>query len=275
MNMPANPDSFNTVTMSSRDIADLCEKRHDHVLRDIRAYVGAILQMERGLDVRSLDWSGKEGVQVFGETPIGGVTAAMETNPQNGQSYPVYHLDKSATLTVVSGYNVLLRKRIIDRWLELEAGTPADPLRALNDPATMRGLLLTYSEKVLALEAKVGELSEKGDALDRIATADGSLSITEAAKALQMRPKDLFSWLRANGWIYRRAGASHRSRLPVEDDGGAPRAQGDHRPPGGWLREGDGAGAGDPEGVGAARPTGLGAFPDLIAGRQESLPCRS
>lgn len=32
---------------------------------------------------------------------------------------------------------------------------------------------------------------------------------TDAAKALQMRPKDLFQWLQANGWIYRRTGASH------------------------------------------------------------------
>lgn len=95
-------------------------------------------------------------------------------------------------------------------FIEMERRAKAvDPMQALNDPAAMRGLLLTYSEKVLALEAKVGELAEKGDALDRIATADGSLSITESAKALQMRPKDLFSWLRANGWIYRRAGASH------------------------------------------------------------------
>lgn len=44
-------------TMSSREIAELCEKRHDHVLRDIRAYAGAVIQMERGLNVRSMDWA--------------------------------------------------------------------------------------------------------------------------------------------------------------------------------------------------------------------------
>ncbi|WP_425332589.1 Rha family transcriptional regulator [Avibacterium paragallinarum] len=43
-----------------------------------------------------------------------------EVNSQNNQRYPIYYLDKSATLTVISGYNVILRKRIIDRWLELE-----------------------------------------------------------------------------------------------------------------------------------------------------------
>lgn len=86
---------------------------------------------------------------------------------------------------------------------------PIDPIQVLNDPAAMRGLLLTYSEKVLALEAKVEEQGEKVAALDRIAMADGSLCITDAAKALQVRPKDLFDYLRSHGWIYRRAGTAH------------------------------------------------------------------
>ncbi|MGR7993820.1 antA/AntB antirepressor family protein [Xanthobacter sp. ZOL 2024] len=86
---------------------------------------------------------------------------------------------------------------------------PIDPIQVLNDPAAMRGLLLTYSEKVLALEAKVEEQGEKVAALDRIATADGSLCITDAAKALQVRPKDLFDYLRAHGWVYKRPGTAH------------------------------------------------------------------
>ncbi|STO73032.1 Probable phage repressor protein [Avibacterium paragallinarum] len=109
-----------SIKMSSREIAELCGKQHNHVLRDIRAYVGAILQIERGINVKSLDWSEKEGVELFGHTPIGGVVCQYEVNSQNNQRYPIYYLDKSATLTVISGYNVILRKRIIDRWLELE-----------------------------------------------------------------------------------------------------------------------------------------------------------
>ena len=47
------------------------------------------------------------------------------------------------------------------------------------------------------------------EALDRISEADGSLCITDAAKALQKRPTDLFAYLRAEHWIYRRAGTAH------------------------------------------------------------------
>lgn len=44
--------------------------------------------------------------------------------------------------------------------------------------------------------------------LARIAQADGSFCITDAAKLLQMRPKDLFVWLQEHGWIYKRPGCA-------------------------------------------------------------------
>lgn len=54
---------------------------------------------------------------------------------------------------------------------------------------------------------QLAEAQPKVEAHDRIAGADGSLNITEAAKALQVRPKDLFAWLSCNGWIYKRPGS--------------------------------------------------------------------
>lgn len=173
-------------TMSSREIADLCDKRHDNVMRDIRDML----------------------IQLHGE---GGLLKfeGSYTNAQNKQQL-CFNLPKRETLILVSGYKLEIRARIIDRWQQLEeqARQPVDPMIALNDPATMRGLLLSYSEKVMVLEAVKAELTPKAEALDRIATADGSFNITEAAKALQMRPKNLFVWLQAHRWIYRRAGGS-------------------------------------------------------------------
>ncbi|WP_440866639.1 antA/AntB antirepressor family protein [Symbiopectobacterium purcellii] len=83
---------------------------------------------------------------------------------------------------------------------------PADPVQMLNDPAAMRGILLTYTEKVIALESKVEEMAPDVKALHRIAKSDGGMCITNAAKELQVRPKDLFAFLRERGWIYRRIG---------------------------------------------------------------------
>ncbi|MEN5278103.1 phage antirepressor KilAC domain-containing protein [Brucella sp. TWI432] len=79
-----------------------------------------------------------------------------------------------------------------------------DPLAALNDPAAMRGLLLSYADKVIVLEAKVEDMQEDVTAHERLTKADGSLTPTEAAKNLGIRPKDLFSWLSRNRWIYKR-----------------------------------------------------------------------
>lgn len=172
-------------TMSSLEIAELTGKRHDHVMRDVREMIAQI--------------HGEIGLPSFGGSYF---------NAQN-KKQPCFNLPRRECLILVSGYSIELRARIIDRWEQLErAVQTVDPMKALNDPAAMRGLLLSYSEKVLALEEQNAELTPKADALDRIATADGSLCVTDAAKTLQVRPKTLFEFLRSHGWIYSRPGTA-------------------------------------------------------------------
>ncbi|MBL4761333.1 MAG: phage antirepressor KilAC domain-containing protein, partial [Gammaproteobacteria bacterium] len=70
------------------------------------------------------------------------------------------------------------------------------------------GLLAQSLEMVQEQIKAIETLTPKAEALDRIANSDGSLCITNAAKDLQFRPKDLFAWLSQNMWIFRRAGNS-------------------------------------------------------------------
>ncbi len=56
------------------------------------------------------------------------------------------------------------------------------------------------------LELQVEAAKPKVEALERIAKADGSLNLTEAAKALQQQPKKFNQYLGSLSWIYRRAG---------------------------------------------------------------------
>lgn len=84
-----------------------------------------------------------------------------------------------------------------------------NPIELLNDPAQLRSLLANYLEKVIALENKVAEQAPKAEGFDRIAGADGALNLTNTAKSLNVRPKDLFSFLQAKKWIYRRAGGKN------------------------------------------------------------------
>lgn len=70
-------------------------------------------------------------------------------------------------------------------------------------------LAIEAEEENQKLTAQVAEMSPKVEALDRIATgAEGSMCITDAAKHLQVRPKDLFKYLQSHDWIYRRQGSS-------------------------------------------------------------------
>jgi phage antirepressor YoqD-like protein len=185
--------------MSSREISELTGKRHDNVMRDIREML--------------IELHGEGGVLSFEDT---------HTNPQNGQDYVVFMLPKRETLILVSGYSVVMRAGIIDRWQHLEAQTqqPVAPtLPNLCDPATLRTMLLGYTEEVLALQAKVGQIevekaaidakldvaAPKAKALDRMATGtDGSFCLTDAAKVLQSQPKRFIAKLQSLGWIHRR-----------------------------------------------------------------------
>lgn len=174
-------------TMTSREIAELTGKRHDHVMRDIRKMLEAL-----GKDAPSFGAIYKDAY---------------------GRDQQEYRLDRELTLTLVSGHDIPLRHRVVTRLAELESRPAIDPMQALSDPAVMRGLLLGYTEKVLALESKVGELAPKAEALDRIADAEGTMNPTVAAKNLQVQPKQLFDWMRRHGWIYRRPGSSRVTGL--------------------------------------------------------------
>lgn len=84
-------------------------------------------------------------------------------------------------------------------------GKPAnDPAAVLADPAALRGLLLGYTEKVLALEATVAEQAPKVEALNQISQSEGSRCITDAAKVLGIPPRQLFTWMEMKQWIFRR-----------------------------------------------------------------------
>lgn len=109
--------------------------------------------------------------------------------------------------------------RRFDRWVRHEVlpsirktggyGTPTrDPMELLTDPAAMRGLLLGYTEKVIELQAEVALMAPKVESFERLAESEGSMCITDAAKTLQIPPRHLFRYLRANAWIYTRAGGT-------------------------------------------------------------------
>ncbi len=166
------------LAMSSREIADLTGKEHDNVRRDIKTMAESL-----------------------------SLTFEEKVEPSNGgRPSKVFMLPKRETLILVSGYNLAMRASIIDRWQELEAKT-TQPSIPQSLPEALR-LAADLAEKKAQAEAALAIAAPKAEALDRIATADGSTCITDAAKVLQVRPKDLFKLLQARQWIYRRQGGA-------------------------------------------------------------------
>ena len=87
--------------MTSREIAELTGKEHKHVMRDIETMLNE-LQIDRpSFGLMYLD--------------------------SYGRSQPMFSLPKDLTITLVSGYSVVIRHRIVTRWMELEATAPAAP----------------------------------------------------------------------------------------------------------------------------------------------------
>lgn len=167
------------VTMSSREIAELVSSRHDKVKQSIERLA------ERG---------------VISLPPLGEYLDAL------GRKATEYRIGKRDSYVIVAQLSPEFTARLVDRWQELESGTA---VAALNDPAKLRHLLLENVEKVLALEATVTELSPKAKSYEFLTRTDGTMCITDAAKALNLRPKDLFQYLQSEKWIYRRAGNGH------------------------------------------------------------------
>jgi phage antirepressor YoqD-like protein len=166
----------NAVTMSSREIAELTGKEHFHVKRDIE-----VMLRELGKDASS----------------FGGIYLDSMNRKQ-----AEYHLDRELTETLITGYSIKLRHRVIQRLhqLEQQQGGRAVPGSL---PEALR-LAADLAERNAGLQLLVTEQAPKVAALDRLCDADGSMCMTDAAKHLGMQPKALMAQLQARRWVYQR-----------------------------------------------------------------------
>ena len=184
-------------TMNSVEIAELVGSRHDNVKRAIeRLAKSEVIQLpplERVENKQSLSQNKFADAYIF-----------------SGEK------GKRDSIIVVAQLCPEFTARLVDRWQELEAKVAtftlpnfADPVEAARAWADEVEQKRIAKQEVIALQSKVEETKPVVEAFDRIALADGSLNMTEAAKTLQVRPIDLRRWLHANRWIYRRNGSKN------------------------------------------------------------------
>lgn len=199
----------NGKTMSSRDIADLVESRHDDVKRSIvRLANKGVIQLPPLAEVKN----------------------------QQGQTVAEYQIGKRDSYVIVAQLSPEFTARLVDRWQELE-GQPL-PVSALSRMDILK-LAMESEERAIAAEASLAIAAPKADAFERIADSSGSMTIREAAKDLGLPPGVLGDWLKANRWIYKQGKANlafepritsglmeHKvTVLELEDEDGTPRTK--------------------------------------------------
>lgn len=172
-----------TDRMSSLEIAELTGKQHTHIMRDIRKLLSQ------------------------------GVTASnfglSEYRDSTGRKLPCFELTKKGCLILGSGYDPVLREKIIDRWeqLELEKRKPQTPQTYLE---ALKALVSSEEEKQrLALEKKQLEeknakLQPKADFADAAFATDDKVDIGMSAKILKLGfgRNTLFDKLRKAGVFF-------------------------------------------------------------------------
>lgn len=159
-NLPMN-QSMNlgmNKTMSSREIAALTGKLHKNVIQDIRTLI------EQG------------AIDRLNFQPI-------SYKDSYGREQPEYLLDFDATMTLVTGYNAVLRAKVIRRWRELEEGTA--------QPAFQPRNLSNRELEAKDLEAKLGIFKTLCEAA-KLFGLEGNQALLKADKSLKKDYGDSF-----------------------------------------------------------------------------------
>ena len=162
MNLPILQSEVKT--MSSREMAQLCQKRHDNVCNDIR-----ILN------------------ETYEKMGLLKIKDTLYTNEQNGQQYREYLLTKEQSIDLVTGYNRELRIAINRRWQELESNQSL-ALPNFTDPAAAaEAWAKEYREKqALAIELKAAE--PKINFYDKVGDSNNLLIASKIGQSFKTNP---------------------------------------------------------------------------------------
>lgn len=173
---------INTVTMSTRELSELTGKQHKNVLRDVNVML------------ESLEKAGSD------------LSQAVRYTDERGRTSEVL-LDRVLTETLLTGYSIPLRHRVVTRLQELEK-VPRHSMSLPTNFADALQLAADQAKQNASLHQVIQQQAPKVQALERLSATEGSICITSAAKQLGIGPLKLFKWLSDNRWIYRRAAFS-------------------------------------------------------------------
>lgn len=176
-------------TMTSLEIAEVTGKEHKNVMRDIRNI------LEQGVNQLNFE--------------------LVEYPDKKGELRPCYNITKKGCLILASGYDALLREKIINRWEELEIkertggfAVPQTFSQALMLAAKQQEQIEQQQKVIEAKDKKIAEDAPKVVFSDAVVGSKSSCLIGELAKILtqngyKIGQNRLFDKLREEGYLGR------------------------------------------------------------------------
>lgn len=165
--------SGSTATMSSREIAKLTGKRHDNVKRDIENMLN---QLEK--DIPSFEDIYLDSMK---------------------RQQTEYHLDRVLTDTLITGYSISLRHKVIQRWHALEAKQAAlDEAKIARQRARLEAPALAdavkHSRQAAGKDTKHYHYSNEFDLINRVVVGSSSKQLRDIRGCRDSEPlRDLFT----------------------------------------------------------------------------------
>ncbi|MFX9138220.1 phage antirepressor KilAC domain-containing protein [Acinetobacter baumannii] len=180
------------IRMTSQEIADLVQVRHDSVKRSIERLVeSGVIHCPPMVDIKNHQ------------------NRDMQVYVFKGEQ------GKRDTMVLVAQLSPQFLGTVVDRWLELEKAVQ-QPRLPSNFKEALQFLIEAEEQKEqLALQVAqqqqvIEVIQPKADVYDIISNSENTYTIRVAAKLLKIRPKDLTDWLLANKWMYGRSAATYR-----------------------------------------------------------------
>lgn len=170
----------NSKEMSSLEIAEITGKRHADVLRDVRNLI------EQGANERNF--------------------ALVEYKDKKGEIRPCYNLTPKGCLILASGYDVVLREKIINRLEELEMQKKNGGFSIPQTLSEALRLAADQQEEIEQQKLLINEQAPKVAFANAIEASKSSCLVGELAKILTQNgytigQNRLFEWLRNNGYL--------------------------------------------------------------------------
>lgn len=172
--------------VSSRQIAESFEKRHDHVMRDIE-------DIMRGLPKN-------------GDTPMFYKTEYV--HEQNGQSYPMYLMNHDGFTLLAMGFNgkaaLEWKLKYIAAFNEMEKKLTEQP--QLTRSQLLATALIAAHEELEEKDKQIETMKPKALFADAVSASKKSILGGELAKLLSQNginigQNRLFDWMRKNGYL--------------------------------------------------------------------------